>query len=146
MRLTVEREEEGEQARDMVYATMVRKVEGAALGLSLGYEGETTIITSVSRDSLAAEAGVREGDFIVSVNRELTTPDTLPRMLAPEVREIRMGLSRLRERDGKTQVGRSRRNRGVARNVGVGRNGGLGRSCGWAGRSGRSGGAMYEMR
>lgn len=141
MRLTVEREEEGEQARDVVYATMVRKGEGAALGLSLGYEGETTIITSVSQGSLAAAAGVREGDFIVSVNGELTTPDSLPRMLAPEVREIRMGLSRLRERDGETQVGRSRRNGGVARNGGVGRNGGLGRMGGWGEVVGGQGGA-----
>ncbi|WP_428545761.1 Do family serine endopeptidase [Profundibacter sp.] len=42
-----------------------------ALGLALQSEGDSVVITSVDPDSGAAEAGLREGDIVVSVNQKL---------------------------------------------------------------------------
>ncbi len=42
-----------------------------ALGLALQSEGDSVVITSVDPESGAAEAGLREGDIVVSVNQKL---------------------------------------------------------------------------
>ena len=44
-----------------------------ALGLALQSEGDSVVITSVDPESGAAEAGLREGDIVVSVNQKLVS-------------------------------------------------------------------------
>jgi len=58
-----------------VVATMPQATEPemnfGALGLALQSEGDSVVITSVDPESGAAEAGLREGDIVVSVNQKL---------------------------------------------------------------------------
>ncbi len=60
-----------------VVATMPQATEPemnfGALGLALQSEGDSVVITSVDPESGAAEAGLREGDIVVSVNQKLVS-------------------------------------------------------------------------
>lgn len=81
------------------FAALMTRRSGEGLGLGLGFEGESVVVTSVEPRSPAALADLRIDDLIVDINGMRASRRTISSLLPPHVDVFELGIMRAKVPD-----------------------------------------------